>query len=123
MPKFRNVAPVSEWMAFELDTKIIEPPIVSVRLVPLDDTGFIDLAESGERPRLSAVLIQEALSAIVEWDLELDGAPLPCTDESKKNHHYELKLLLTSWVKGEKPTYLATAIIEYARNLDNFLKN
>lgn len=125
MAKLREILPVSEWLTFELATLRIDPPVVRLKLKPLTKWEYTDIV-SPTMPKPSWLILERALQAIVEWDLEIGDKPLPCTEESKGRD--DVRAVLATPLKQEEeepaiPKFLALAIIEYAEKEANFLKN
>jgi hypothetical protein len=122
MSNIKNIIPLSEWLTFELaDNKLIDPPIVKLKLRPITDSDLLD-AVADNKIRPSEIMIMRATDAIQEWDLSEDGKPIPCTETKKIELALFLKLLLTSYVKADD-NFFATVIIRHAQTLENFLKN
>lgn len=114
----KEVKPLSEFIKFELETNMIDPPKIELRLAPiyqLDVLGGID--ENGFQ--FKKYYIEAILECVKEWDVTRGGKAIPLTDEIKRKH---LHPLLSAKMKGEDKL-LANAIFAYARDLDNFLKN
>lgn len=115
----------SEWIKYELITTELEPPEISLRLSPIDSITNVDGFDGrGRIKRFSEVVLQQAMDCVAEWDLKQNGKPLPIEDLEIKER--VLRRLLGERLKEKKDgevQRLGTAIIEYSRNLENFLKN
>lgn len=121
MSEFKERKAVSEWIKFELETKEIDPPVIELRLSPVDSITNLDSFGGDGQPRLfSEIVVRKAMVCVAEWDLKQKGKPLPIEDLEIKER--VLRRLLGEKLKGEKKL-LGNAIIEYSSNLDNFLKN
>jgi hypothetical protein len=90
----------SVWEEFELDTDIIDPPIVRLQLRPLFRKGQLEgfLAFAGV-PSIDKLKLDKAdvsefwpvfekiipiiMQHVIGWDLTLNGEPIPCTEEEK----------------------------------------
>jgi hypothetical protein len=60
---------------------------------------------------------------IVDWDIESDGVAVPCNDETKAKY---LEYLIRLQVKSEKdgePEFAIAQVMEFAVDINNFLKN
>jgi len=90
----------SIWEGFELETDIIDPPIVRLQLRPLFRKGQLEgfLAFAGvpsvEKLKLEKTDVSEfwpvfekivpvIMQHVIGWDLTLGGQPIPCTEEEK----------------------------------------
>jgi hypothetical protein len=122
MPSLKKGAlVVSDWVTFELDTDLIDPPVIRLRLRPV-----LPLAgrNAGPGALWASYMVAAAIDAVAEWDLtdELEGGPVPCDDEHKSRLQNGLRLLFSRTVKGSTDT-LAWAVLGYAADERNFLKN
>lgn len=120
MPNIKNLIALSDWLTYELETTYLDPPVLKVRLRPACGLVGLNVAQVDAKP--SSVVVEMVLDAIVEWDLTENGAPLPCTEETKRRLVPFLRCLLAEKLKGE-PSLLALALVAYAGNAENFLKN
>lgn len=115
----------SEWIKFELDTKEIDPPVIELRLSPIESITNIDSFDrSGKFKPFSEVVLMKAMACVAEWDIKQNEKPLPIEDLEIKER--VLRRLLGEHLKkkkDEKQKLLGNAIIEYSTNLENFLKN
>lgn len=110
----------SDWIKYELDTKELDPPVVSLRLQPIESITNVDSWGGDGRIMLfSEVVLRKAMTCVAEWDLTTKGKPLPIEDPKIKER--ALRRLLGEKLKGQKEL-LGNAIIGYAQNLDNFSK-
>jgi hypothetical protein len=124
MTYIKDMIPEAE-VEFRLDTKIIDPPILKLKVKPLDFLIMADIvAEEKMMPKYSRVLIEEVLNCIVDWELtKKDGEKIPVTDENKKLYLGRLLREPTVSEKGEYETMLIYAIRNFAEKAENFLKN
>jgi hypothetical protein len=115
--RFRGL---SDWLTFELETDAIEPPILKVRLKPI---GYFNIAADaigqGKDAVLNELMFYAAIDAVQEWDLTENGVAIPSTRENKILH---LGPRLSDRLKGTVQLF-GIAIIDWAANQDNFLKN
>jgi len=85
---------------------------------------WMPLLEATEFQNEDASLIEslEKLAALIlEWNLEKDGEPIPCTEESKKRY---IEYLITLPIEEDgKSITLGRKIIRFACNSANFTKN
>lgn len=125
MSEFKERKARSEWIKFELDTKELDPPVIELRLSPIESITNVDSFDgTGKLKLFSEVVLMKAMACVVEWDIKQNGKPLPIEDLEIKER--VLRRLLGEHLKGkkdEKRKLLGNAIIEYATNLENFLKN
>lgn len=126
----KNITPVSDWIEYELVTR--PPQKIKVKIEHIPGASVFDYIDSDGTPQLkgSEIVFQLVLDAIKEWDLTLDGKPLAVDQETKEKFRKELSVIFDIKVKvepeeGKKPRVytLTSALFEYARNQENFLKN
>jgi len=121
LTEFKERKAISEWMKFELETKELDPPIIELRLSPIESITNIDSFDGNGRVRLySEVVLRKAMLAVTEWNIKQKGKPLDIEDLEIKER--VLRRLLGERLKGKKEL-LGNAIMTYAQNLDNFSKN
>jgi hypothetical protein len=114
----KEIKPLSEWIKFELETTLIDPPEIELRLAPIYQLDVLDgIGEDGFK--FKRYYVETILDCVKEWNVKRRGKIVPLTEEIKRKH---LHPLLSANIKGEK-ILLANAIAKYAQNLDNFLKN
>lgn len=125
MSEFKERKAMSEWQKFELETKELDPPVIELRLNPIESIDNLDaFGGRGKIKPFSEIVVAKAMRCVADWDLKQDGKPLPIEDVEIKER--VLRRLLGEHLKkkaGEPRKLLGNAIIEYASNLDNFLKN
>ena len=125
MANIKKIEPLSEWISFELDTTILDPPIFKVRMEPIDMARITFLVADGERD-IMGVQKELIIKAIKEWDLAFNGEVIPCTDEKKKEYGSTLRFILGRSLKSEDkdhPKFLLNELLEFASNDETFLKN
>ena len=119
--KYRPMAPLTGWIEYSLATEQLEPPVFKCRLKPVDLFNLIDGLAGSEAPKMGQATLEAAIEAVAEWDLAIDGVPIPVTPENK-----------TAWLRPivaepvtNRPegTLLGIAILLDARDRENFLKN
>jgi hypothetical protein len=121
LSEFKERKAISDWQEFKLDTKELDPPVIKLKLKPIESITNIDSFNMAGKPRLfSEIVLMKAMACVAEWDLKRKGEPLPIDDLAIKER--VLRRLLGENLKGEKKL-LGNAIIEYSTNLENFLKN
>jgi len=120
MGNIKNLKPLSEWLTFELETDILDPPVVKFKVRPITGMAGLNI-EEGDRSR-SSTFIEMVLDAIQEWDLADNGEPIPCTEETKQIHATYLRCLLGTKLKNKKGL-LGLELAVYAADAENFLKN
>jgi hypothetical protein len=118
MANLKPVEPLSDWQTYEIENTILDPPIIRLRLKPVENLAVYDIPQ-GEEVKRSKIAKELLFESVVEWDLTMDGKPIPCTDENKRKY---LPLFLGNVVKGTQG-YLGFAILAFAADLENFLKN
>ena len=120
MGNIKNLKPLSEWLEYELETDILDPPVVKFKVRPISGMAGLNIEEA-DRSRSSA-FIEMVLDAIQEWDLAEAGEPIPCTKETKQKHATYLRCLLGKKLK-DRPGLLGIELAGYAADAENFLKN
>lgn len=125
MSEFKERKALSEWIKFELDTKELDPPVIELRLSPIESITNVDSFDgSGKIKPFSELIVAKAMQCVAEWDIEQKGKLLPIEDLEIKER--VLRRLLGEKLKekkGDEIKRLGTAILEYSTNLENFLKN
>jgi len=125
LSEFKERKALSDWIKFELETKELDPPVVELRLSPIESITNVDSFDgTGKLKLFSEVVLMKAMSCVVEWDIKQNEKLLPIEDLEIKER--VLRRLLGEHLKGkkdEKRKLLGNAIIEYSTNLENFLKN
>ena len=121
MTEFKERKAKSDWIKYELDTKELDPPVIELRLSPLESITDVDNWSGNMRPRLfSEVVLQKAMICVADWKLTQKGKPLPIENLAIKER--VLRRLLGEKLKG-KQELLGNAIMDFAQDLDNFSKN
>lgn len=119
---FKPTAPLTGWLEYPLKGTMLEPPVLRLRLRPIDQYDIIDATIADGELRAGRTLAAAAEKAVAEWDLEgQDGKPLEVTDENKEMY---LRPILGEQLK-DKPAglLLGIQIVRDARARENFLKN
>lgn len=135
------------WHTFQLETGLITPPILKLKLKPSFKKDLIestlqkvDLSaervQKGELSKEEMLLsfkssVTYAMNHVTGWDLEDGKGPIPCTDKNKAE--YLDKLLwenIEDKKKYEKPedkikaaVWLWSAILKFIGDVNNFTKN
>jgi len=121
LSEFKEREAISDWQEFKLDTKELDPPVIKLKLKPIESISNIDSFNStGKLKSFSEVVLMKAMDCVAEWDLKQKGKPLPIDDLAIKER--VLRRLLGEKLEGEKKL-LGNSIIEFSTNLENFLKN
>lgn len=119
--KYRPMEPVSCWLEYHLVTDKLDPPIFRCRIKPVDMFNLIDGFVEGEQVKMGKMTLEAVVDAVVEWDLCVDGTPIPLTPENKMSW---LRPIIAEKVEGRgEHTLLGIAILYDGRNRENFLKN
>jgi hypothetical protein len=127
MANIKQLIELSDWLTFELASdRLLSPPIFKVRVKPISGLSPLD-ATIGPNPqdiRLSSIIIDAVLDAIVEWDLASEGVPILPTPENKRAHRNYLTQLFSEKVKDAETPYglLGLELFTYAQSIENFLK-
>jgi hypothetical protein len=122
MSELRQIIPVSDWLEFDLNTQLVEPPVVRLRLRPVTGVSAVDIYAEGGR-KLSDYVLGQAIEAIAEWDLTRDGVAVPCTAEAKREMDFHLRLLLAQPMRDGSGDFLELRVVEHAAKAENYLKN
>ncbi|MCK4648704.1 hypothetical protein KAT51_04185 [bacterium] len=116
----KEIKPLSEWIKFELETDLIDPPEIELRLAPIYSIDAIDyFDEKGRIVSFRKMVKEGVFECVREWNLKRGGKEIPLNSETKERHLYPL---LGAKLKG-KPQILGLAIWMYATTLDNFVKD
>jgi hypothetical protein len=121
----KSVIPTAE-VEFELDRKDGEDKPVTVKLtvnfVSIEEVG--DFIKPGAGFRLSKVVREILIDAVVGWDLTEGGKPLECDEANKRR---VLPVLFGMRTKGESENpfelILGRKLLDFAGDDRNFLKN
>jgi len=135
MPRLK-VPEEAIWREFEIETKLIYPPVLKLKIKPTFrkeiinqlyssiDSGVKDSATRKEIIESFKNLAEYAKKLVIDWDLtDENDQPIPCTVETKEKW---LDPLLWEYVKKEEEQdnkWLWHEIIEIASDLSNFTKN
>jgi len=111
----------SDWLEYELETDLIEPPVLKLKVTPLNRIysidSYIGIGNQLKKTTTAQVLAALILDVVQEWDLTLKGKPVPVTDENKRKYLFPL---LGEKVKGKGMTLLGFELFNYVADLDNF---
>jgi len=111
---------LSDWLTYKLDTSLLEPPEIRVRMRPISGMAPLDaIVEDAavKKVRLSRIIIDAVCDAVEEWDLSIDGKPL---DPTAGNKAVYLVPLLGERV-AESGSLLGLELLNYGWSIDNFL--
>jgi len=121
LSEFKEREAVSDWQEFKLDTKELDPPVIKLKLKPIESITNVDsFDKAGKFKLFSEIVLMKAMACVAEWDLKQKGEPLPIDDLAMKER--VLRRLLGEKLEGSKKL-LGNSIIEFSTNLENFLKN
>jgi len=120
MGNIKNLNPLSEWLTFELDTDLLDPPVVKFRVRPT--SGMSGLNVKANDRGLSSTFCEMVIDAIQDWDLADAGEPIPCDSAMKQKHAIYLRCLLGARLKDEGKL-LGIELALFAGDTENFLKN
>ena len=111
---------LSEWVKFELETDLIDPPEIEFRIEYMNMVDLLDCVDVDGRVFSMKKLIKvEVPKYVKEWSVKKEKKNIPLTDEMKQKH---LIPLLGAKLK-DQPIFLGLAIYNYASDRKNFLKN
>lgn len=138
----------SAWATFRLKTDLIDPPELKLELtraskkerlsVLMGIGDYLEPKTGGPLPEEIMAMMERfvpvAMRHVTGWDLTLNGAPIPCTDEEKAKwldpllwEDAELLEDEPADESGEEPAktapWLWAKIIEFISERENFLKN
>jgi hypothetical protein len=135
MPRLK-VPEEAIWREFEIETKLIQPPILKLKIKPTFrkeiinqlyssiELGIKDSTTRKEIIESFKNLAEYAKKLVIDWDLtDENEQPIACTEETKEKW---LDPLLWEYVKaesGQENKWLWHEIIEIASDLSNFTKN
>lgn len=114
--RMKNLIALSDWLTYELETELLTPPIIKLKIKPVDSLIVYDVQKDS---RFSKCVTEMLLDAVQEWDLVDGDKPLPCDEKNKRKY---LPLLFGMKIK-EKTTLLGIEILSFAGEIENFLKN
>lgn len=77
----------SEWIEYKLETDLIRPPIIKLKIVPLLNRieKMMKFHIKGNYKPETKFLIMRILGAVIDWNLTKNRKKLPVTDENKRN--------------------------------------
>ena len=118
MANLKRLEQLSRWLEYELETKLLDPPVIKVRLRPTDAFTLGQAKETWQSN--TRMFLEIAIGAVAEWDLTEDGKPLAMGDGEAKAA--VLRPLMSEKLKG-KDSILGVQIVEDSSDRENFLKN
>lgn len=119
--KYKPMESVSGWIEYPLVTTELDPPLIKLRLRPVNMFNMIDGAAGGGGVKLGRATLEAAVDAVADWDLCVSGVPIPVTAENKMAW---LRPIIAEQVEGKpEGILLGIAILMDAQNRENFLKN
>jgi hypothetical protein len=115
----KRLEQLSGWLTYELETTLLDPPVLKVRLRPMDN---YDAAQGRDVWRSSSrAMLEVALAAVAEWDLTENGVPIPFPSDPAIKAA-ALRPLMSEKVVG-RDSILGTAIFTDSLDRGLFLKN
>jgi hypothetical protein len=115
----KKLEPLTDWIRFEIDTDIIDPPEISLRFRPVNPAVVFDM-KGGDQQKYSSYIIEVLVDAIVEWDLRWQDKPYPCTEEAKRPF---IMSIVGAFIKDKPGRMFGFAALDAASDQSNFLKN
>lgn len=137
MPRVK-VPEEAVWKEFELETKLIVPPVLKLKIKPTFRKDLIkNLFRSVEVRKKEEPSTKEVLDSfndmaefsktlVLDWDLvNEDDQPIPCNEETKNKWLEPLLWEAVRNQEGEETglNWLWFSIIKFASDLSNFTKN
>jgi hypothetical protein len=114
----KRLVQLTGWVEYKLETALLDPPILKVRLRPLDSFSMVTIDPGDPSFRYGKFATDNAIEAVAEWDLTENGVPIPVTPENKVLY---LRPILAEVVEGRG--LLGLVILEDAQNRELFVKN
>jgi hypothetical protein len=114
----KRLEQLSGWIEYALETTLLDPPVLKLRLRPLDALSMVTNEPAGVSFAFGRFAADNAAEAVAEWDLCVDGVPVPVTPENKMLY---LRPILAEVVEGRG--LLGLAILEDAQDRKIFIKN
>ena len=118
MANIKRLEQLSGWQEYALVTTLLDPPVLKLRLRPLDSFNMITVDPAGASFAFGRFAADNAIEAVAEWDLADNGVPIPVTPENKVLY---LRPILAEPVEGRG--LLGLAILEDAQNRELFVKS
>jgi hypothetical protein len=115
----KRLEQLTGWIEYPLITALLDPPILKLRLRPMDSFDMLTSTVPGDPSfRFGQFAADNAVAAVAEWDLTENGVAIPVTPENKVLY---LRPILAEMVDGRG--LLGLAILEDSQNRTLFLKN
>lgn len=118
MANIKRLEQLSGWIEYPLTTALLDPPVLKLRLRPLDSFNMVTTDPNAAQFAFGRFAADNAIEAVAEWDLCEDGVAIPVTPENKVLY---LRPILAEPVEGRG--LLGLAILEDAQNRELFLRN
>jgi hypothetical protein len=138
--KYAPMEPMSGWLEYRLGYEVktkdsegnvkvekvpsdkLDPPVFRCRLRPITDLNLMDGVHLGDETFKAGRTAQDlAIEAVAEWDLAVEGVPVPLTAETKAR--YLLPIIAEPVEDRGAGILLGVAIVVDARKTETFLKN
>lgn len=116
MANVKRLEQLSGWVEYELETTLLDPPVLRLRLRPNDSYSLLEMQDKFGSP--TRALLEAAIESVGAWDLTEGGTPIPIDDKKAA----VLRPLMSEIVKG-RGTPLGVAVYEDSSNRELFLKN
>jgi hypothetical protein len=114
----KRLEQLTGWIEYALTTTLLDPPVLKLRLRPLDSFNMITVDPAGASFAFGRFAADNAIEAVADWDLTDNGVPIPVTPENKVLY---LRPILAEMVEGRG--LLGLAILEDSQDRQLFLKN
>jgi len=114
----KRLEQLTGWIEYALATTLLDPPVLKLRLRPLDSFSMVTTDPAATTFRFGQFAVDNAIEAVAEWDLCAEGVPIPVTPENKVLY---LRPILAEPVEGRG--LLGLAILEDAQNRELFVKS
>ena len=118
MANIKRLEQLTGWIEYALVTTLLDPPVLKLRLRPLDSFSMVTTDPAATTFRFGQFAVDNAIEAVAEWDLADNGVPIPVTPENKVLY---LRPILAEVVEGRG--LLGLAILEDAQDRGLFVKN
>ena len=118
MANIKKLEQLTGWVEYKLLSTLLDPPILKLRLRPLDSFSMVTADPAGASFAYGRFAADNAIEAVAEWDLTENGVAIPVTPENKVLY---LRPILAEMVEGR--SLLGLAILEDAQDRGLFVKN
>lgn len=116
MANIKRMEQLTGWLEYKLLSDLLDPPVLKVRLRPLDAFNMESRAAGPGGHGVAAWA--NIRTAVAAWDITEAGVPVEVTSDNKELY---LRPLIAEMVEGR--SLLGLTILEDAQNRALFLKN